>query len=265
MASRDPLEEEFREFVAARSAALLRTAYLLSGDWATAEDLLQTALTKTYLAWKRLGGIEAVEPYARRVMVNTSTSWWRRRWHGERPTEVLPERPGLDEIEQQLDRDLLWRHLKELPSRQRAVLVLRYYEDLSEAQTAALLEISPGTVKSQASRALATLRRRMGADTPDLAAASRPAENGTAPRPGRAAAAGRSRETARPGGAVEAVRPGSVGGAPGTHAAVPPRPHVGRAEPVVPRPSAPHPIAPAVDLPTAPVAVPVGTGPAEQQ
>ncbi|WP_309232154.1 SigE family RNA polymerase sigma factor, partial [Micromonospora tarensis] len=172
MASRDPLEEQFREFVAARSAALLRTAYLLTGDWATAEDLLQTALTKTYLAWKRLGGIDAVEPYARRVMVNTSTSWWRRRWHGERPTEVLPERAGVDEIEQQLDRDLLWRHLKELPSRQRAVLVLRYYEDMSEAQTAAMLDISPGTVKSQASRALATLRRRMGADAPTSPPAS---------------------------------------------------------------------------------------------
>ncbi|GAA2706224.1 SigE family RNA polymerase sigma factor [Micromonospora olivasterospora] len=162
MAGRDPLEEEFREFVAARSGALLRTAYLLAGDWATAEDLLQTALTKTYLAWKRLGGIEAIEPYARRVMVNTSTSWWRRRWHGERPTEVLPERAGADEIERQLDRDVLWRHLRALPSRQRAVLVLRYYEDMSEAQTAALLEISPGTVKSQTSRALATLRRRLG-------------------------------------------------------------------------------------------------------
>ncbi|MEU4779859.1 SigE family RNA polymerase sigma factor [Micromonospora sp. NPDC023633] len=162
--SRDPLEEEFRDFVAARSSALLRTAYLLSGDWATAEDLLQTALTKTYLAWKRLGGIEAIEPYARRVMINTSTSWWRRRWHGERPTEVLPERAGVDEIEQQLDRDLLWRHLSALPSRQRAVLVLRFYEDMSEAQTAALLGISPGTVKSQTSRALGTLRRRMGAE-----------------------------------------------------------------------------------------------------
>ncbi|MGC4804561.1 SigE family RNA polymerase sigma factor [Micromonospora sp. DT233] len=162
MADRDPLEEDFRDFVAARSGALLRTAYLLTGDWATAEDLLQTALTKTYLASKRLGGIEAIEPYARRVMVNTSTSWWRRRWHGERPTEVLPERAGVDEIERQLDRDVLWRHLRALPSRQRAVLVLRFYEDMSEAQTAALLEISPGTVKSQTSRALATLRRRMG-------------------------------------------------------------------------------------------------------
>ncbi|MEV6689953.1 SigE family RNA polymerase sigma factor [Micromonospora sp. NPDC051196] len=164
MASSDPLEEEFRDFVTARSSALLRTAYLLTGDWGTAEDLLQTALTKTYLAWKRLGGIEAIEPYARRVMINTSTSWWRRRWHGERPSEMLPERAAVDEIEQQLDRDVLWRHLRALPARQRAVLVLRFYEDLSESQTAAMLDISTGTVKSQTSRALATLRRRIGAD-----------------------------------------------------------------------------------------------------
>ena len=95
MGERDPLEEEFREFVAARSGALLRTAYLLAGDWATAEDLLQTALTKTYLAWKRLGGIEAVEPYARRVMVNTSTSWWRRvPSSGTDPTARKRSQPG---------------------------------------------------------------------------------------------------------------------------------------------------------------------------
>ncbi|MBF9127778.1 SigE family RNA polymerase sigma factor [Plantactinospora sp. S1510] len=164
MAPRHSVDEEFREFVAARSAALLRTAYLLAGDWATAEDLLQTALTKTYLAWKRLGEIEAVEPYARRVLINTATSWWRRRWHGERPTEVLPERPAPDQIEEQLERDRLWRHVRTLPVRQRAVLVLRFYEDMSEAQTAALLDISPGTVKSQTSRALTTLRRRLGAE-----------------------------------------------------------------------------------------------------
>ncbi|MCW6007537.1 SigE family RNA polymerase sigma factor [Micromonospora sp. CPCC 205371] len=158
------MEEEFREFVAARSAALLRTAYLLAGDWATAEDLLQTALTKTYLAWKRLGEIEAVEPYARRVLVNTATSWWRRRWHGERPTETLPDVAAPDQISEHLERDALWRHVKELPARQRAVLVLRFYEDLSEAQTAALLNISPGTVKSQTSRALHTLRQRLAAE-----------------------------------------------------------------------------------------------------
>jgi RNA polymerase sigma-70 factor, ECF subfamily len=155
------MEDEFREFVAARSSALLRTAYLLAGDWATAEDLLQTALTKTYLAWKRLGEIEAVEPYTRRVLVNTATSWWRRRWHGERPTEVLPERPGPDRHQEAVERDALWAHVRALPARQRAVLVLRFYEDLSEAQTADLLDISVGTVKSQTARALATLRRRL--------------------------------------------------------------------------------------------------------
>jgi RNA polymerase sigma-70 factor, ECF subfamily len=155
------MEEEFREFVAARSSALLRTAYLLAGDWATAEDLLQTALTKTYLAWKRLGEIEAVEPYTRRVLVNTATSWWRRRWHGERPTEVLPEQPTPDRHQEALERDAMWQHVRALPARQRAVLVLRFYEDLSEAQTAELLGISPGTVKSQTARALATLRKRL--------------------------------------------------------------------------------------------------------
>ncbi|WP_246001693.1 SigE family RNA polymerase sigma factor [Allorhizocola rhizosphaerae] len=161
---RQVLEDEFRDFVNARSAALLRTAYLLAGDWATAEDLLQTALTKTYLAWKRLGQIEAVEPYARRVLVNTATSWWRRRWHGERPTEFLPERAAPDRLDEQLDRDVLWRHVKALPARQRAVLVLRFYEDMSEAQTAAMLNISAGTVKSQTSRALGTLRQRLAAE-----------------------------------------------------------------------------------------------------
>ncbi len=158
------MEEDFRDFVTARSAALLRTAYLLAGDWATAEDLLQTALTKTYLAWKRLGQIEAVEPYARRVLVNTATSWWRRRWHGERPTEFLPERAAPDRLDEQLERDALWRHVKALPARQRAVLVLRFYEDMSEAQTATLLNISAGTVKSQTSRALGTLRQRLAAE-----------------------------------------------------------------------------------------------------
>jgi RNA polymerase sigma-70 factor (sigma-E family) len=157
----DGLEKDFREFVAARSGALLRTAYLLAGDWATAEDLLQISLTKTFLAWKRLGRIEAVEPYTRRVLVNTATSWWRRRWHGERPTDVLPESATADGLDERLERDALWRHVRELPTRQRAVLVLRFYEDLSEADTARLLGVSVGTVKSQCSRALATLRLRL--------------------------------------------------------------------------------------------------------
>ncbi|MEV4759013.1 SigE family RNA polymerase sigma factor [Micromonospora sp. NPDC049559] len=221
MADKRGMEEEFREFVAARSAALLRTAYLLAGDWATAEDLLQTALTKTYLAWKRLGEIEAVEPYARRVLVNTATSWWRRRWHGERPTEVLPERAAPDQIEEQLDRDALWRHVRELPARQRAVLVLRFYEDLSEAQTAELLGISPGTVKSQTSRALGTLRRRLEAE-----AGAEPT-NPAAP--------------AAPGGPASSRAPVP------RPAALPSPPTPARARPVAPRPAAPA--MPAVALP----------------
>ncbi|MDG4833503.1 SigE family RNA polymerase sigma factor [Solwaraspora sp. WMMD1047] len=188
MVARHTLEEEFREFVAARSPALLRTAYLLVGDWGTAEDLLQTALTKTYLAWKRLGRIEAVEPYTRRVLVNTATSWWRRRWHGERPTEVLPERAAPDQIEEQLERDALWKHLRALPARQRAVLVLRYYEDLTEAQTAAMLNISTGTVKSQTFRALNTLRQRLGNQADLLPGVAVPVERPPAEPTGRLSA-----------------------------------------------------------------------------
>lgn len=200
MAKRLAMEDEFREFVAARSAALLRSAYLLAGDWATAEDLLQTALTKTYLAWKRLGEIEAVEPYARRVLVNTATSWWRRRWHGERPTEFLPERAVADATEEQLDRDLLWKHVKALPARQRAVLVLRFYEDMSEAQTAELLNISAGTVKSQTSRALGTLRQRLGAEgvhVPGLTGEPAAPTPTPAPKPAPGTAASAARKPSR--------------------------------------------------------------------
>jgi RNA polymerase sigma-70 factor (sigma-E family) len=193
------LEEEFRDFVAARSTALLRTAYLLSGDWGAAEDLLQIALTKTYLAWRRLGRIEAVEPYARRVLVNVATSWWRRRWHGERPTAVLPEQSVTDGLDARLERDALWRHVKELPARQRAVLVLRFFEDLSEVDTAALLGVSVGTVKSQCARALATLRGRLGEEGIEPAA-----------RRGEVAATVRDRNiaTARTGDVAAAVRNG---------------------------------------------------------
>jgi len=83
---------DFAEFVTARSARLLRVAYLLTRDWALAEDLLQTSLAKAWTAWRRIEGDP--EPYVRRILVNTYTSWWRRRWHHERPTNELPERPG---------------------------------------------------------------------------------------------------------------------------------------------------------------------------
>jgi RNA polymerase sigma-70 factor (sigma-E family) len=167
---RDPAaEREFRDFVADRSTALQRTAYLLVGDWAGAEDLVQTALMKTYLAWRRAGGINAVEAYTRKVMVNTATSWRRSRWRGERPSEILPEPSSVDSADQWLERDRVWQLIRTLPTRQRAVLVLRFYEDLTEAQAAAVLGVSVGTVKTQASRALASLRHRLGVQQPAAA------------------------------------------------------------------------------------------------
>lgn len=157
-------EPRFREFVAARQQSLLRTAYLLTGDWGTAEDLVQTALTKTYLARHRIRDLAAIEGYVRAAMVTTSTSWWRRRWHGERPTEALPEptASGPDTTAAYDDRDELWSHVRLLPPRQRAVLVLRFYEDLSEADTARMLGISVGTVKSQTARSMHSLRASLG-------------------------------------------------------------------------------------------------------
>jgi RNA polymerase sigma-70 factor (ECF subfamily) len=160
---RDPrVEREYRDFVAGRSVYLQRTAYLLTGNWATAEDLVQTVLMKTYLAWSRVGGIEAVEPYARKVMVNTATSWWRRKWRGERPTAAMPEHSHADGAEQWLERETVWQLIRTLPTGQRAVLVLRFYEDLTEAETARLLGVSVGTVKRQTYRALDSLRKRLG-------------------------------------------------------------------------------------------------------
>jgi RNA polymerase sigma-70 factor (sigma-E family) len=155
-------DAEFCEYVSARSTALLRTAYLLTGDPHTAEDLLQSALAKTYASWGRIHEKAALDAYVRRVMVNTRATWWRRNWRNERPTEQIPEPPGHDDDSAAAaERDHLWAHLAELPPRQRAVLVLRYYEDLPEAETAAIMGCSVGTVKSQARRALATLRTRL--------------------------------------------------------------------------------------------------------
>lgn len=147
--------EVFDAFVVARSPALLRTAYLLTHDRGLAEDLVQAALTKTWFAWGRLSTDDPVR-YVRRVMVTTSVSWHRRLWVRERPTDQLPERPvELDESPAAHD---LWVAIGHLPPRQRAVVVLRYYEDLTEAETADLLACSVGTVKSQCSKAMAKLR-----------------------------------------------------------------------------------------------------------
>lgn len=145
-------EDEFRTFVEQRYAALLRTAYLLCGSADRAEDLLQSALVAAMPKWRQMDHPEA---YIRRIMVNQLVNRWRRPIR-EIVTAVLPDRPFHDEpIEQ---RDELWTALGRLPVRMRAVLVLRYWEDRSEQETADILGISTGTVKSHASRGLARLR-----------------------------------------------------------------------------------------------------------
>lgn len=157
--SRPATGTTFDDFVAARSTALWRSAFLLTGDAQKAEDLLQVALLKTWRRWDSIDRHETADAYVRRALVTTYTDWWRRRWNGETPTEVLPDSPRAADESGRTDvrRDVL-AALAALPRGQRAVLVLRCFDDLTEQQTAAALGISVGTVKSQASRALATLR-----------------------------------------------------------------------------------------------------------
>lgn len=149
------VESEFDDFVVARSQALLRSAYLLVQDEGLAEDLLQTALTKAWFAWHRIKDPEA---YVRRIMVTTSASWWRRRWNRETPTEEPEAPPPAAELDDPARAHDLWVAIGHLPRRQRAVVVLRYLEDRTEADTAALMGCSVGTVKSQSAKALAKLR-----------------------------------------------------------------------------------------------------------
>ena len=151
------MDDQFQAFVVGRSAAHLRTAYLLTGNRTDAEDLLQTALAKTFLAWDRIRDREALDAYVRRTMVTTQTSFWRRK----KPEALYDDLPDVAGRDQHADHDLhdaLWTALNRLSRKQRAAVVLRYYEDLTEADTAAVLGVSVGTVKSTTSRALALLR-----------------------------------------------------------------------------------------------------------
>lgn len=152
------MDDEFGRFVAARGRALCRTAYLLTGDWQVGEDLVQEALVKTYLRRSRLRSQIALEPYTRKVLMSVFLSWRRRRWHCELPYANVPDQAADDEFDNLLDRHGLWSALSDLPAQQRAVLVLRYFEDLTEADIAAVLGCTPGTVKSHASRGLERLR-----------------------------------------------------------------------------------------------------------
>lgn len=151
-------EVGFRDYVTTRSGSLLRMAYLLTRNRADAEDLLQAALAKTYQAWDRIEDRAALDTYVRRAMVNTHISWWRRRRLEEYPTEEIPDLPVADHADGSELQDALKRALDRLPPRMRAAVVLRYYEDMSEAEIAEVLGVSQGTVKSTVSRAVAKLR-----------------------------------------------------------------------------------------------------------
>jgi len=157
-------QNAFAEFAAGRAVALHRAAYLLVGDRQLAQDLVQEALTKTYVAWPRLRDPGNAEAYCRKAMTTTAITWFRRKgWDNERPTETVPEL-GHEYDDASAQRVTLWQALLELPVRQRASLVLRFYEDLTEAQTADVMGCAVGTVKSQVSAALKKLRDRLGDD-----------------------------------------------------------------------------------------------------
>jgi RNA polymerase sigma-70 factor (sigma-E family) len=161
--ARTPSDAEFTELVEAAWPGLYRTAYLLLGEHHLAEDLVQTSLAKTYASWGKVREPAAAMGYARVVLANTASSWFRRRsWRNERPTSELPEPPGCPS--EPSDRPAVVEALRTLPPRQRAVVVLRYYADLSVREVADALGISEGTVKSQTSHALTTLRVRLGDD-----------------------------------------------------------------------------------------------------
>jgi len=155
-------DAEFADYMSARQPSLLRTAYLLTGDRHAAEDLVQTAFAKLYLSWDKVQRRELVDGYVRRILVNENNSLWRRAWkRHEYSTDELPEQIADTEGRDSGDSSALWQFVQTLPRKQRAVIVLRYYEELTEAETAEVLNVSVGTVKSQASRALASMRERM--------------------------------------------------------------------------------------------------------
>ncbi|MDP2775104.1 MAG: SigE family RNA polymerase sigma factor [Nocardioides sp.] len=158
--SRPPSEADYTQFVHDTWPALYRTAYLMLGDRSEAEDLVQTALAKTYASWGKVRSIDAAPAYARAVLVNTAASWFRKKsWRNERPTEDLPERSHDSDPS---DRPAVIEALAGLPPRQRAVVVLRFYDDLSVAETASALGVTEGTVKSQTFEAFAKLRVQLG-------------------------------------------------------------------------------------------------------
>jgi RNA polymerase sigma-70 factor (sigma-E family) len=150
----------FAEFVVARERALQRTAWLLTGDWALAEDLVQTALVRSWPRWERIRRRDNPEVYVRKVMVNTWLGWSRRKWRREHAFALVPDSPAPgDHATETSVRIAVQQALAALTQRQRAVLVLRIFDDLPEAEVAAALGVAVGTVKSTTANALARLRQ----------------------------------------------------------------------------------------------------------
>jgi RNA polymerase sigma-70 factor (sigma-E family) len=155
----------FEEFVAEQGGALLRLAYVLTGDPHQAEDLVQSSLTQVFTKWSTVKQADSPVAYTRRILVNQHLSWKRRRWTSEAPAEVEePEQPVDDTADVIVSRDALRSLLARLSPRARTILVLRYYVDLADADIAVALGISPGSVRAIASRSLLTIRRSVTAD-----------------------------------------------------------------------------------------------------
>ena len=165
-AARAARDADFEAWMVARQTWLHRVAFLICGDQHTADDLTQATLAKLYLSWDRIEDHGRLDAYARRTLINEHRSGWRRPFRRrELSVERLPEGGAYGEHRDAPDEgvhDALWAGVRLLPERQRAVLVLRYYEELSEAETAATLGVSVGTVKSQCSKALHKLRTDLG-------------------------------------------------------------------------------------------------------
>jgi RNA polymerase sigma-70 factor (sigma-E family) len=167
-------DDQYTAFVAESWSRLFRTAYALTGDYREAEDLLQTALLKVYAAWHRVDTADAPDAYVRRILVNQVISWRRRpRHHAEILSDAPPEQAVESHEAVVAESRTMWDALRGLPPRQRTVVVLRFYEDLSERDIADLMKVSPGTVKSQCSAALAKLRAALGSDIVDGAGDAR--------------------------------------------------------------------------------------------
>lgn len=173
-----PAELSFDDYVAMRYTHLLRVAQALTADPLDAEDLLQTSLAKTYLAWDRIRDKQAADAYVRRTLVNTQCSWWRRRRLSEIATDTVPEPVVADRAPDVELRQLVTEALGLLPRRQRTMIMLRFGADLSEAETARRLGVAVGTVKSSVSRGLARLRSELAAHEHVLEALGVPAAEG---------------------------------------------------------------------------------------